>query len=406
LTAYREIGDIPAAVELAVITVPAPLVPETLLGCARKGVKAAILISAGFAETGESGRGLQEVVTRIARETGMRVMGPNCMGLWSAEAKLNLCFGVLPRSGPISFISQSGTFGIFLAEEAAAKGYGLSKFVSIGNQADLEVTDYLEYLAQDPETRVIVCYMEGFKDGRRFFELARRLVRSKPIVIFKAGRTEAGTRASLSHTASLAGSDSVFDHLCRQAGLLRAQEALHSFEMAEALAEQPPAPGKRIAILGSGGQGVVTADACNLLGLEVPCRNPATVAEIARVPPAHAPRPTNPVDFAGSARTAMQEARVVETLLQQDYIDGVITNLPINPLTWSYLKTPGRIPPEMMQLTLQAIEGTEYFSCLAQKYGKPVVTQRFFRMNYDIVVDIVRGHDDPQRRKLRQVVGF
>jgi acyl-CoA synthetase (NDP forming) len=395
LPVFRSINAIPGPVDLAVITVPAAAVPDTLNACADKGVVAAVVISAGFAETGETGRRLQEAIVKISHDRGLRVVGPNCMGIWSAEARLNLSFGKPPRLGSIAFISQSGTFGAYLSEIADDKGYGLSKFVSIGNQADLKAADYLAYLAQDADTRVIVFYMEGFKDGRRFMDLARRVVPSKPIVVFKAGRTEAGSRASFSHTASLAGADAVFDDVCRQIGLIRAQEALQSFEIAEALATQPPAPGRRIAILGSGGQGVVSADACMMLGLEVPELNTDIVRHIQRILPPHAPRPTNPVDFAGSARTALKEARVVETLLQQDMIDGVITNVPINPLVWSYEHSPGRIQKPVLDMTKLAIEGTEHLASLPGRYHKPVITLRFFRFANDIIADILNGSGIP-----------
>ncbi len=279
-----------------------------------------------------------------------------------------------------------------MSEIANSKGYGLNKFVSIGNQADITSADYLEYFAEDPHTRVIIFYLESSKDGRRFFELARKVTKTKPIVIFKAGRTEAGTRATLSHTASLAGSDAIFDNMCHQAGLIRSQEALQSFDMAEALSGQPPAPGNRVAILGSGGQGVVTADACMLLGLDVPQLEEKTAQQLKKLLPPHAPDPTNPVDFAGSFRTVREEAEVVEILLQQDYIDGVITNVPINPLVWSYLTDNHvKVTKPILDATKQAIDGAEYFASLPEKYGKPVVTVRFFHFEHDIVVETLKG---------------
>ena len=226
LPAFRSVLDIPGHVDLAVITVPAPQVPDVMRECVRKGVKGAVLITAGFAEIGREGKVLEDEVVRIAREGGIRFVGPNGMGIWSAAGMLNMCFEQSPLSGPIAFVSQSGTFGGSLSEIAGTKGYGLSKFISIGNQADLTAADYLEYLADDDDTRVVVFYMEGFKDGSRFFDLAKEVVKKKPIVIFKAGRTAPGTRATQSHTASLAGSDEIFDALCRQVGLIRTQEAL------------------------------------------------------------------------------------------------------------------------------------------------------------------------------------
>jgi acyl-CoA synthetase (NDP forming) len=395
IQSYKSVLDIPKNVDLAVITVPAPTVPSIMKECAEKGVKGVVLITAGFAEIGEQGKKLQEEVLSIAQEGGIRFVGPNCMGIWSAAGYLNLSFDKAPQPGPIAFISQSGTFGGYLSEVANAKGYGISKFVSIGNQADIKAGDYLEYLAQDDDTRVIVYYMEGFKDGRRFFDLAKEIVKNKPIIIFKAGRTQAGTRATMSHTASLAGSDSVFDAMCRQAGLIRSLEAVQSFDMAEALAGQPLAPGKRIAILGSGGQGVVTTDACESLGLKVPRLNDATVNELKNVMPPHAPLPTNPVDFAAGPRNGLEEASVVETLLAQDYIDGVISNVPMNPLARSYSANPGKIPKPLLDQTKIAIQGAELFASLPKKYNKPVITIRFRKFANDIICDILKGAGIP-----------
>jgi len=395
LEARRSILDVPDPVDLAVITVPAPSVPQVMRECIQKGVKGAVLISAGFAETGEEGKALQQEVVRIAREGGIRFVGPNCMGLWSSAGRLNLAFDQAPRPGPIAFVSQSGTFGGSLSEIASEKGYGLSQFVSIGNQADLTASDYLEYLAEDERTRVVVFYMEGFKDGRRFFDLARKVAAKKPIVIYKAGRTEAGTRATLSHTASLAGREEVFDGICRQAGLIRTQEALQAFEVAEALALQPLPKGRRVAILGSGGQGVVTADACASLGLEVPELDADTVESLRKLLPPHAPRPTNPVDFAGSNRSGSDEALVVEALLQRDYIDGVISNVPLNPVAYVATIYTGGIPQPLLDLLKLAIQGAEHFASLPKKYGKPVVAIRFRRFQNDLVQDILNGAGIP-----------
>jgi acyl-CoA synthetase (NDP forming) len=383
-------------VDLAVITVPAPAVPAVMKECAEKGVKGAVLISAGFAEIGEEGKRIEDRVVQDAREAGIRIVGPNCMGIWSAAGNLNLSFEQAPRAGGLSFLSQSGTFGGYLFQIANEKGYGFSKFVSIGNQADLTAADYLEYLAEDPTTKVIVIYMEGFKDGRRFFELSRQIMKEKPIVIFKAGRTEAGSRATRSHTASLAGSEGIFIAICEQAGLIRTQEALQSFDIAEALASGAPLPpGRRVAILGSGGQGVVTADACATLGLEVPPLERNAIETLRKMMPPHAPLPTNPVDFAGTYRTGREEASVVETLLQQDYIDGVIANVPINPMVFSYMTNPGRISKPLLDLTKVAIEGADQFASLPAKYGKPIVTIRFRRFQNDIIQDILKGAGIP-----------
>ena len=385
LPAYPSICDIPYDVDLAVIAIPATAVPKAMAECVVKGVKGAVLITAGFAETGEEGGILQDEVVRIAREGGIRFVGPNGMGIYSSAVNLNLCFYGAIRQGRIAFVSQSGTFGGLLAQIASMKGYGLSKFISIGNQADLDAADYLEYLGDDDDTGAIVFYMEGFKDGRRFFKVAREAIKKKPIIIYKAGRSEAAARATISHTSSLAGSDEVFDALCKQTGLIRTSEAAHPFDIAEALVSQPLPKGNRVAIIGSGGQGVVTSDSCENLGLKVPEFDEETKARLKKELPAHAPVPTNPVDFAGAMRTALDEARVADALARIDYIDGIITNMPIYGFSTHAV-------PSMVRT---AIEGAEILAGIPRKYGKPVITLRWGLRGTDIVSDIVRSAGIP-----------
>jgi acyl-CoA synthetase (NDP forming) len=239
--------DIPKDdIELAVITIPASAVIKVIDECGQKGIKAAIVISAGFAEVGEKGRLLQDELVRVAKSRDIRIIGPNGMGVWSATSRLCLPFDPPPKNGTIAFVSQSGTFGGFLVSVAGTKGYGFSRFVSAGNQADVNAADYLEYLDEDPETKAIVFYLEGLKDGRRFMEVARDVVRHKPIAVYKAGRSDAGGKATLSHTGSLSGSDAVFDSMCKQLGILRTQEPLQTFDVAEALSRLPLPRGKRV----------------------------------------------------------------------------------------------------------------------------------------------------------------
>jgi len=395
LRCYQSVLDIPDHVELAVVTAPAPNTPQLMQECVEKGVKGAVFITAGFAETGNKGKILEDEVVKIARGGGIRFVGPNGMGIWSAAGQLNLCFETAPKPGPIAFISQSGTFGGYLSEIATARGYGLSKFISIGNQADLTASDYLEYLAKDEETKVIVFYMEGFRDGRRFFQLAKEVVRKKPIVIYKGGRTEVGARATLSHTASFAGSEEVFGAMCRQASLIRAQETLQSFEMAEALATQPLPPGRRVAIIGSGGQCVVTADACISLGLEVPELDEEAITSLKELLPPHAPPARNPVDFAGSYRTALEEASAAEKLLSLNYIDGIITNVPVSPVAWGFQPTSESAAEPQSKAVKIAIQGAELFASLPRKYDKPVVCLRFRLLDNDPIVDILNGAGIP-----------
>ncbi|MGB7572932.1 MAG: CoA-binding protein [Thermodesulfobacteriota bacterium] len=390
LPTYSSVSAVPGDIDLAVITTPAATVPGVLRDCVEKGIKGAVVISAGFAEVGEEGREIEQAMVEVARSGGIRLVGPNGMGIWSAAGQLSLCFPQAPKAGPIAFISQSGTFGVAMAQVASNKGYGLSKFISIGNQADLEVSDYLEYLADDEDTKVIVLYLEGLKDGRRFFTVARQVIKKKPIVVYKGGRSVAGARATLSHTASIAGSERIFDGVCKQIGLLQVDESFHLFEMAEALVGLPLADGNRVAILGSGGQGVVGTDACSAVGLELPELDADTASSITALLPAHAPPAKNPIDFAGSLRTALQEAEIIEKLLKLDYIDGVISNVPVSPQIWDpSLKTDRNSDslPEPIQV---ALDGAKVYASLPKKYNKPVICLRFIRLEHDIMEDILR----------------
>ena len=375
---YASVKDIHALVDLAVITVQAELVPGVMQECVDKGIKGVVLISAGFAETGERGRALEEKVMRIARSGGIRCVGPNGMGIWSAAVSLNLSFDAAPLAGQISFVSQSGTYGSYMAELANNKGYGLRTFISIGNQGDLATEDYIEYLSYDEGTKVIILYMEGIKNGRRFFEVCRDAVKRKPIVLYKGGHSAAGARATLSHTASIAGSDEIFDTACRQLGLIRAQEAFQIVEMAVALVSLPTPPGNRVGILGTGGQGVVAVDACSRLGLEVPELDRETSLKLMQYLPKHAPLPRNPVDFAAGYRTAVEEAKVIETLMQLDYIDAVISNVPINPQVWGTRYDKNGNPEPVTEMNEIAMRGARAFAELPKKYGKPVVCVRWY----------------------------
>jgi len=389
LTAYPGVEAVPDEIDLAIITTPAASVPALLKQCSARGVKGAVVITAGFAEVGAAGRRLEDEIAEVAQSAGIRFVGPNCMGIWSAAGNFNLSFAQAPKKGAIAFVSQSGTFGVSMAQVAADRGYGLSKFISIGNQTDLEVADYLEYLAGDEETRVIALYLEGLRDGERFFHIAQAAAAKKPIVIYKAGRSIPAGRAAMSHTASVAGSAVIFDNLCKQMGLLQVHEAFHLFETAQALAGLPVARGNRVAILGSGGQGVVGTDACSALGMDLPRLDPETSAAISALLPGHAPQAKNPVDFAGSSRTAIQEAEIIERFLQLDYIDGVISNVPVSPQLFDPTLRIERSAKDHSPAVQTALEGGERYAELPRKYNKPVICLRFAQLENDIMEEIL-----------------
>lgn len=282
LKAYHSIGDVPGPVDVAVITVPFRDIPAAMEECVSKRVKAAVIISGGLAETGGEGARIEREVLKIARRGGIRFVGPNCMGHFNAFSNLFTVPYLPPvRKGPLSLISQSGNTSQSIVYLAYEMGLGFSKYVSSGNEADLHFEDYLEYLARDDKTKIILGYVEGLREGRRFFELAKEITRKKPIVIMKAGRTEAGARATQSHTASLAGSDLVSEAAFKQCGVIRVEEVSEMVDVTLALLGQPLPRGRRVGVLSTGGGGaVMAADALMRQGLELPALSPATMDKL------------------------------------------------------------------------------------------------------------------------------
>ncbi len=363
IRSYPSIPSLPPGIDLAVITLPAAMVPQALQECLRHGIRGAVVISAGFAEANREGEKLQQEVARLAKAAGIPLVGPNCMGLWSSAVNLNLAFEEAPHPGSIAFISQSGTLGNYLMLLAKGKGYGFHSFISSGNQALLEVSDYLEYFGRDEGVRAIILYIEGLQDARRFGEIARAVVRKKPVLVYKAGRFAVGARAALSHTASLAGNDAVFEALCKQTGLIRCYDPLHTFDMAVALSAQPRPRGNRVAILsGGGGYCVTMAEAAASYGLDVPQLAPADSEKIKKILYPFAPQPWNPIDAAADVRP-MTYARVLDILLGLDSIDGVLMMIPF---MFSFQLRSAASIRELM-------DATEIIRGFPAKYRKPII---------------------------------
>ncbi len=300
LKAYQSVSQVPGPVDLAVITVPFIEVPAAMEDCARKGVKVAVVISGGFAETGGEGAGIQREVVEIARRAGIRFVGPNCMGHFDTSADFFTVPYLPPVSkGPLALIAQSGNTSQSIVYLACELGLGFSKYVSSGNEADLHFEDYMEYLARDDETKIILGYIEGLKEGRRFFKLARELTRKKPVVIMKAGRTEAGARAARSHTAALAGSDVVCEAALKQSGVIRVEEVNELIDVALVLLGQPLPRGRRVGVLSAGGgAAVIAADALMRQHLELPQLSPGTIDKLNSLLPSRWSH-VNPVETGG-----------------------------------------------------------------------------------------------------------
>lgn len=326
IRSYPSIADIPDPIDLAVITVPAPAVPDVVDECLAKGIKAMVVITAGFAETGEEGRALQERILQNVRRAGARLIGPNCMGILntSERVRLNATFAPsFPPPGRVAMSTQSGALGLVLLASAERLGLGISSFVSIGNKADVSGNDLIQYWTQDAGTDVILMYTEGFGNPRKFAEIARRASMRKPIVVLKAGRTAAGLRAAQSHTAALATDDAVVDALLHQCGVIRVRSMEQLFDTALALVHEPLPRGRRTAILtNGGGAGILAADACETEGLEVTTLEEGTVAALREFLPAAAAT-SNPVDMIASAPPE-HYARAIPLLLRDENVDSLI----------------------------------------------------------------------------------
>lgn len=319
--------DLPEVPDLAIVAVPADAVPEVIVQCGERGARAILLLSAGFGEFGEKGKQLQARTVEIAREYGMRLVGPNCVGVVNTDpaVKLNATFGpsAIP-AGPLGVLSQSGAFGLGFARSAARAGLGVSQFVSIGNKADVSGNDMLLYWANDPHTAVIGMYLESIRDASRFQEIARRISLRKPILLLKSGRTEAGRRAGASHTAAAASPEVAVDALCRAAGIIRLDTTEQLVDAARVLAATPPPAGNRIAIVGnSGGPGILAADAAAAAGLTVVEFDGTTRAAIAAALP-KAASTQNPVDL-GAAAGSDDFARALRIVAESGTADAILT---------------------------------------------------------------------------------
>ena len=319
---YPSVLKIPGEVDMAIIAIPARFVSSVAQECGKKGVKGLIVVSAGFSEIGSAGKELEQDLVSIVRKYKMRMIGPNTLGIVNESLSLNASIiGSLPIKGPISFITQSGTLGLALAEWTIHMGIGLSKVISTGNKADTDDIDLLEYLNNDPSTGVIAMYAEGIKRGKGFIEAARRC--SKPIIVVKTGRSQRGARAVFSHTGSLAGSDDIYSAAFKQAGILRVDGIEDVFDAALAFSCQPLPKGNNVAIVSNGGgASIVATDECEKQGINVVDLTEETREKIKKIIPEYASA-GNPIDTAAASSYKIYN-EVIQALLHDPNVDGVI----------------------------------------------------------------------------------
>jgi acetyltransferase len=353
---YPSILDVPYPIDLAIIVVPKTIVPKALKECGEKGVKGVVVITAGYKEVGEKGIKLEKELLEIIRTYDMRMIGPNCMGIINTEPdiQMNATFASEdPLEGHIGFLSQSGALGVVILEYAKELNIGFSKFVSMGNKADISGNDLLEDLECDDNSKIILLYIESFGNPRKFTTIARRISKKKPIIAVKSGRTFAGAKAASSHTGALVGMDLATDALFDQCGVLRANTIEELFDYAQAFINQPLPKGNRVAILtNAGGPGILATDACVGLGLNIAEFEPGTIKTLRKKLPEDS-SVTNPIDLLAEANAEMYQLSL-EAILKDKNVDAVISIF---------------VPP----LSIDPMDIALKISSISSKYDKPIV---------------------------------
>jgi len=357
---YRSCSDLPEAPDLAIIAVPAKAVPEVIESCGRQGCEAAVVISAGFREVGEEGMKLEMEMLRLAKKHGMRVIGPNCLGIYDPSEGLDTIFNPSdrqdkPEPGKAAFISQSGALGAAVLDWFAEAGIGMSKFISYGNAADVKEWELINFLAEDPHTKIIIAYIEGVEDGRMFISSIKKAVRmGKPVVVLKAGKSEKGIKAVASHTGSLAGSYKIYESAIRQAGGIIVDELSEVVNAVKALTWLPEPRGERVAIVtNGGGAGVLATDAIESNNMRLAELSQETQETLKRELPSAAST-NNPVDVLGDAPPE-RYAVALEGVLRDEAVDAVVLI--------GIMQSPAFDPEGVLEVAKKAM----------RKYGKPLV---------------------------------
>jgi acetyl coenzyme A synthetase (ADP forming)-like protein len=355
LKAYTSVLEVPEEVGLAVITTPARFVPQVIEECGQKGIKGAIIISAGFREIGPEGRKMEREVGKIAARHDLRIIGPNVLGVTDSYTPLNATFAALaPGKGATSFMSQSGALMAAILDWSVGEGFGFAKMVSLGNKLDVDEIDLLEAWAEDEDTKVILGYLEGIADGPRFIETAKKVTKLKPVVIIKSGTTAAGSRAISSHTGTLAGSDQAYRAAFKQAGVIRATSVQELFDYAFAFSNQPLPAGDGIAVItNAGGPGIMASDAAERIGMRIAHLSEETTRKLQEALPPQASA-HNPVDVLGDA-LADRYATATEIVLQDPHVHAVVV-----------LLTP--------QVMTQCADTAKAIAEVSKRHNKPILT--------------------------------
>ena len=390
LESFPNVSDIPVEVDLCIITVPTAGVKSVVEDCIRKGVRAAIVITSGFSEVGDEGAAMEAEIADLARSGGLALVGPNCVGMISTHSSLYChMMPVYPFKGSIAVVAQSGSVADIISLQLCDRGMGISHLISAGNEAVLRIGDYLDYLAGDDRVSVVLSYVEGIRDGARFRDAVKKVTARKPLIMLKAGSSTAGARAARSHTAALAGSEQVIDSLLRQAGVMRADSIEEMADMACAFSNQPLPAGNRVGIIApGGGWGVIGADVCARLGLEVPPLDDATLDKLdAILPPIWSHN--NPVDTVAGVKGEAED--MVQALLESPVLDGLIVLGVVGGVQpmWKYIETGMNSKSMTEGFARGAVERFErYFRdmiVLKERYHKPVLVSLILPVSVDII---------------------
>jgi len=325
---YKGVKELPEDADLAVIAIPAPFVPQTMKEIAEKEIKSVIIITGGFGELGEEGKKMEEEILQIAKENGIRIIGPNCVGVYVPDAGVDTVFLPdekmdRPKSGSIAFVTQSGAFAAAMLDWAAGAGIGIGKMVSYGNKLDVDDADLMDYFIYDGSIKAVTLYIEGVKEGRKFIEAAKRITKVKPVIALKSGKTEYGAKAASSHTGSLAGADIIYDAVFKQTGILRAEDFEHMFDVAKAFAKCKLPKGDRIGIItDGGGAGVMASDAVAKFGLKMAELSEKTIKYLKEHFPPHAVA-GNPTDVVGDT-DAQRYKYAIEAFVNDPNVDAIV----------------------------------------------------------------------------------
>jgi len=385
LKAYPTVRDIPGPVDYAIFNIPARLAPQIMEDCVAKGVKVVHIYTAGFSEMGkEEGKKLEVQVAAIAKDGGVRVIGPNCMGLYYPAAGLTFNPTFSKEPGTVSFVSQTGAGAVRFVYLVNDRGIHFSKVISYGNAIDLDAPDFLEYLAGDVETEIIACYIEGVRDGRRFLEAIKKCLMTKPVIVLKAGLTESGAGAAASHTASLTGSASVWDAFFKQTGAIPANTLEEIADVILALLRMPCPKGRRVGIVGRGGGiGVIATDTCERAGLKVPPFLPETRRQLEEIVPEAGASVRNPVESArGISDAADFYDKGLKSVDADPQIDFILTHLAVDIY--------GGRQPDLQQ---QVVKAAEVLASTAQTLTKPIAAVLYAGEHLETIAAVLEARE-------------